>query len=647
MADYGVGNAGILRVTDDGSTVRFYVINNSGSTYTGAYDWFGTVNGVGVGGRISISGAGTYLLGAWGVSYTQNVRIGQQDTGTWGLGGFAQFDTYIFRPTVPSAPSPIGIDQITATSMRYRFSGNSDGGSGILEWQAQTATNSGFSANVQTVSSSGTTTFTGLLPGNTYYARSRGRNGVGWGPWSSVISAYVGLPAPTLKTWTQNSTGGLVATWTAPSTTTGLIGYRLQVARDANFTVSPQFIDVGDVLTATFTGLAGGRVWYARVAARTAGGVNAYSSSLYTMLVLEAGDLDGWTRVGTKPPQISYYTTEGLRRGITGTTQALWLESLSTGGITLATDTYGIQRTFTELVVGKTYRFEARGTLAGTPKASSYRLSVVSESDGAPVTVVSDTALPYVDFVADSTTVVCRIMLAQAVTMTGATDEVERVAFHTITLTEAVTDYPQRLRETVYESNLANHLDMACNSVGATWYVGPDGVTRFRLPGSALPVSATFTDKTDDNALHYIDIAAARDTRGMFNRLDVTNYGVDAERTNEENDELAPQASASVTKYGVRSVRLETNLWSQPPYDESLNNRLNALLAENSEPQFLMTQLGWNAQENLPMAGVLDIGQRVTVSRKGITQNSQIVALTHDITPERWLITIDLRRVGA
>lgn len=89
--------------------------------------------------------------------------------------------------TVPPAPTPIGVDQIQMTSMRYRFSGNGDGGSPILEWQI------GWSASPGTpntwLKSSGTSTISGLKPGLTYFFWSRGRNAVGWGPWSARVNA--------------------------------------------------------------------------------------------------------------------------------------------------------------------------------------------------------------------------------------------------------------------------------------------------------------------------------------------------------------------------------------------------------------------------------------------------------------------------
>lgn len=89
--------------------------------------------------------------------------------------------------TIPGAPAPIGLDELAQTSMRYRFSGTTDGGSPIREWQIGYSNSpSGVQA---TLGSNGTSTLYGLKPGLTYYFWSRGRNDIGWGPWSSMISA--------------------------------------------------------------------------------------------------------------------------------------------------------------------------------------------------------------------------------------------------------------------------------------------------------------------------------------------------------------------------------------------------------------------------------------------------------------------------
>lgn len=87
---------------------------------------------------------------------------------------------------VPAATTPIGIDLITTTSMRYRFAGNWDGGTTVREWQVLWQEASGANRGLW---SNGTTVLTGLKPDTLYTFSSRGRNDVGWGPWSDSISA--------------------------------------------------------------------------------------------------------------------------------------------------------------------------------------------------------------------------------------------------------------------------------------------------------------------------------------------------------------------------------------------------------------------------------------------------------------------------
>lgn len=87
---------------------------------------------------------------------------------------------------VPDAPTPLYIDWIETSSLRYRFSGNYDGGAPMREWQVQWQEGNGAK---RLVWSNGTTFLTGLKPATTYRFWARGRNDVGWGPWSGSMSA--------------------------------------------------------------------------------------------------------------------------------------------------------------------------------------------------------------------------------------------------------------------------------------------------------------------------------------------------------------------------------------------------------------------------------------------------------------------------
>jgi len=96
---------------------------------------------------------------------------------------------HIQTATVPQAPTPVGFSDITQNQIRYHFSGNGDGGSPIREWQAlwQDATING---PQNAYGSNGSTLLgPGLAPGRTYHFWSRGRNDIGWGPWSARSTA--------------------------------------------------------------------------------------------------------------------------------------------------------------------------------------------------------------------------------------------------------------------------------------------------------------------------------------------------------------------------------------------------------------------------------------------------------------------------
>lgn len=113
--------------------------------------------------------------------------------------GFTRVDASMSLTRIPKPPGAplvsgsvngvtLGLDEVTTNSVRMRFSGTTDGGSAITGWEIQYAKNSAFTDTPKTVASNGLSTITGLIPGTTYYFRARGKNGVGYGPYSSTIS---------------------------------------------------------------------------------------------------------------------------------------------------------------------------------------------------------------------------------------------------------------------------------------------------------------------------------------------------------------------------------------------------------------------------------------------------------------------------
>lgn len=84
---------------------------------------------------------------------------------------------------VPPAPSHVGWGTINQTSIQYLFQNNGDGGSPVREWQVHYGRNPNYGEF--SASSTGSTPIGGLIPGYMYYFWSRGRNDIGWGPFSA------------------------------------------------------------------------------------------------------------------------------------------------------------------------------------------------------------------------------------------------------------------------------------------------------------------------------------------------------------------------------------------------------------------------------------------------------------------------------
>lgn len=208
MPDYtkGTGSGGLMMIRDLGSNVEFHIQAGFSSTFTYGLRWKRYVNGSWSG----ILGPTHYPTGrplkridSFKVSGNQNICFRLEGTKTDGLGGPTEFWQQINRATVPPAPTVIGLDQVGHTVARYRFQSAGNGGSPILEWQIGYGKSS---TSVQyTKKSTGTTTIGGLTPGDTWYFWARGRNAVGWGPWSARVSArtIAGSRIKVLDTWRE------------------------------------------------------------------------------------------------------------------------------------------------------------------------------------------------------------------------------------------------------------------------------------------------------------------------------------------------------------------------------------------------------------------------------------------------------------
>lgn len=189
MTDYhrNTGSTGTMMIRDTGTNVEFWITSNNSTTFDHEMPWTSMINGYLYPGYYEHNynaNSGWNLVASYAITYTQTVTFKLGPTGTSGLGGPTTFDQYIFRPTVPAAPSTPTFAQILPTSVGVHWTPNSDGGSGITGYLLKYGTDP-TGAVVTTIPTTTAMTVTGLTPGTDYYFWVQAVNAVGTGPASA------------------------------------------------------------------------------------------------------------------------------------------------------------------------------------------------------------------------------------------------------------------------------------------------------------------------------------------------------------------------------------------------------------------------------------------------------------------------------
>ena len=316
----------------------------------------------------------------------------------------------------PPAPTITSVSNITDTEFRIAFDGNGNGGASVIEWQVQRSTTSNFSTgNAENTIDDAirSYTFGPLANHEQYWARVRGRNVVGWGDWSNVVTATTkGNPsrpdAPT-ATPSTTKTGRITVTWSAPTTTGagGITGYNI-------------FRNGNQIATTTGTGrtyVDDGRTPYVsfeyQVAAR-----NAWSDSIGSR---SGGSLRSDAVLAPGPPSAPGTLTATSSSSVPGQVTLSWTAPATTGGtITGYTVRYadntqvakltgtGTSYTVNGLTPGLTYSFKvhARNALADAEGSES------AASNTATVTPVGEPPAPSNFTVTSSAVVPNRLVLS-------------------------------------------------------------------------------------------------------------------------------------------------------------------------------------------------------------------------------------------
>lgn len=288
-----------------------------------------------------------------------------------------------------------------------------------------------------------------------------------------------------------------------------------------------------------------------------------------------------------------------------------------------------------------TVRFSKRGGVTGDTWAIGYR--------------ESDTAV-YGDAIDPSTTTPQTVVVRFSPTAKeGAVGVYQlttgQLAAGTSTaLTFAVTDMrvvkvgqadQYALQDVGYESTLLNHFDLACNSVGARWYVTKRGTALFRRTIEDSTPAARFTDSAAGD-VSYTDVDLAYDTRNVVSSLTLSQHGYDPATGNTADESLTFTDDASIARWGSRSSALDTCLYLGAGHENDADQRGRDVLATLRRPKYSVRSFTFNAQSRIDILDALELRTAIAIDYEDIRQQSRVLAIRHSITPTQWMVTVDV-----
>lgn len=173
---------------------------------------------------------------------------------------------------------------------------------------------------------------------------------------------------------------------------------------------------------------------------------------------------------------------------------------------------------------------------------------------------------------------------------------------------------------------------------------------RYRWTGAAdasTSIMETWTHTGAADPLHvcYTDVDLTYDTRNVVNDLQVTNHS----RTSGAADATAvdttwnAQDNGSIAVWGSRAAKVDTSLTGA---GSNIMNRANALIAANNTPRIQARTITFDGLEFPRITTTLDVYERVGVQARTHAGTYRIVGIEHDLTLDKWLVTLRLSLEG-
>lgn len=201
----------------------------------------------------------------------------------------------------------------------------------------------------------------------------------------------------------------------------------------------------------------------------------------------------------------------------------------------------------------------------------------------------------------------------------------------------------------VYESNILNHLTLACNTGGRGWFVNPLNIISFEDPRKTQ--EAYFSDISEPS---YTVANVSYDTSQVINELEFKHHALQGAVGNRTAKDTTFSIKNNFSEaFGQNKVSLDFCVYDPSlytPFTETPDNRyeraINVLarvfMERATVAEIEVAQITINAMEQTALACTLDIYAKIGIGFKGREYANSIVGIEHMITPKKWLTTYEL-----
>lgn len=206
-------------------------------------------------------------------------------------------------------------------------------------------------------------------------------------------------------------------------------------------------------------------------------------------------------------------------------------------------------------------------------------------------------------------------------------------------VTDAATNVTQATISADENGTAHSQLRAARDSMRGLFYVDRGNTLRCFANASYPSQSPTVSysdDPADTDAIHYTGIETNFDSKNLVNSLTVTKTALSEKDGSKVYGPYVNQAS--VDDWLTVSANIDVN-------DGTPATLAAAYLAVYAEPEIFTESVTFNATDNIALAIVRELYEaaHVEFARAGVDAVYRTIAIEHEITPERWIVTVHFK----